>query len=211
LLKVMRTFTALAVVVLLSTSARAEVFVARDRFDFSLIRSAVSNALESDLEVTPMGINAPYGIKRSSRAGQLESKEVTVLGEPYDLEDAQGGRWRLWVHSVNGPVIVVELVRARPFGLPVTESYQLTSVSINGEEALPTFPPLILNANGTYRLGKVSGRYVRTETGVTLDGVPAHFGKGTFWANLDGLTFNYRLGHDQFEVKYRLNQNYAAL
>lgn len=206
----MRSLCALAVLVLLSTSASAEVFVAHERFEFSLIRGAISNALESDLEVTPLGINAPYGIKRSSRAGQLESKEVTVLREPYDLEDAQGGQWRLWVRSVNGPVIVVELVRARPFGLPITQSYQLTSVSINGEEASPTFPPLVLNANGTYRLGKVSGRYVRTETGVTLDGVPAHFGKGTFWVNLDGLTFNYRVGDNQFEVKYRLSQNYAA-
>lgn len=206
----MRPLLALAAVALFSTSARAELFVARDTLHFSLTRGAVTDAQSSELDVTARGINARNGIKRASRAGAFDYREVTVLGEPYDLQDANGGKWRLWVRTVAGHDMVVELVRARPARRAVTEHFQLSSLSINGEEASPTFPPLVLEADGTYRLGGVTGRFQRTETGVTLDGVPAHFGKGRYWANLDGLTFNYRLGKNHFEVKYQASQNYAA-
>jgi hypothetical protein len=117
----------------------------------------------------------------------------------------------MWVRSVVGRVIVVELVRARPARPQVTERYQVSSLSINGDEASPTFPPLVLQADGAYQLGSVNGHFLRTETGVTLDGVPSHFGTGRYWANRDGLTFTYRLGKNTFEVKYQLSPNVAGL
>ena len=209
----MRTPLALAVaaVVLLTGSAHAEVFTARDALHLSLRRSAVTLATDSELDVTSKGINARYGIKRSSRTGPFDYREVTVLGEPYDLQDADGGKWRLWVRSVVGRVLVVELVRALPQRPQFTERYQVSSLSINGEEASPTFPPLVLQADGAYQLGGVNGHYKRSEIGVTLDGVPAHFGIGRYWANRDGLTFTYRLGKNTFEVKYQLSPNLAGL
>ncbi len=200
----------LAALVLLATPAAAEVFSGSNGLHLSLERAAAAAPEDADLEVTAFGIKAKNGIKRASREGGFEQSEVTVLGEPYDLKDAAGNSWRMWVKTAEGKLIVIELIRARRPG-PLTERhYQSVAVTIDGAQSEPTFAELTLLPDGTYRYGTVRGRYTSDEGGVTLDGVPGTWGRATYSVNGDGLIFRFNRGRLVFEVRYEQRVNVAA-
>ena len=60
----------------------------------------------------------------------------------------------------------------------------------------------IARADGRYRLGTARGSFVQDEAGVSLDGVPAQWGRGAFTVDSAGLTFRFLRGVAQWEEKY---------
>ncbi len=194
----------LAAAVVLTTSASAEVFSATDNLHFSLTRGTLSSPEDADLDVTAYGVTAKYGVKRASREGEFSNKEVAVFGEPYDVKDAAGGKWRLWIKSAEGKRVQVEILRARRPATRSDRTYKAVAVTIDGTQAEPTFSQLTLLADGTYRFGKVFGRYVLDEGGVTLDGVPGYWGRAAYTLDGEGLMFRFNRGQLLFEVKYEL-------
>ena len=195
--------------VLLATPAFAEVFTVREELHFSLSRGSVTSPEDQDLWVTSRGVSAKYGIKRAGREGDFELQEVTVLGEPYELKDAAGGRWRMWIRTGLGNLIEVELIRANRPAPTMDRTFRAVSVSIDGAQAEPTFSQLTLFADGSYQYGTVRGHYQANEGGVTLDGTPAQWGRAAYTVNGDGLTFRFRRGLFVFEVKYEQLVNVA--
>ncbi len=195
---------------LLSTSAAAEVFTGRGGLHFSLSRGSVSSPEDSDLEVTSTGVLAKYGVKRSSRGGNYEAQEVTALGEPYDLKDAAGGKWRMWIRTALDQVVSVEIIRAPRRMAKTDRVFNAVAVTIDGAQAHPTFSQLVLFANGTYLFGRVRGKYKYDEGGVTLDGTPGQWGRGAYTLNSDGLIFRFSRGHVVYEVKYEQQVNVAV-
>jgi hypothetical protein len=192
----------LAAVALRATPVAAEVFRGAEGVFFSLSREMVTNPADAELSVTAEGVSAKYGIKRSRRGGDFEKQEVTAFGEPYDLKDRGGGRWRMWIRSAAGKVIEIELLRLHPLVKKADRVFHVVAVTIDGLRAEPTFAPLTLRGDGSYRLGTVRGRYRLDEKGVTLDGIPATWGRGAYTVNKDGLTFRFLRGHIVYEVKY---------
>jgi hypothetical protein len=200
---------AVAAALLFALPASAEIFTGQNGLIFSLARGTVSSPDDADLEVTSRTVSAKHGIKRSSRSGNFQKQEVAVLGEAYDLKDAAGGKWRMWLRTVVGQVVEVELVRVAP--APKTDrAYRAVAVSIDGLQAEPTFSPLTLLADGSYRFGTVRGRYVTDEGGVTLDGVPGQWGRAAYTINGDGLIFRFVRGHAVYIVKYERLVNVAS-
>ena len=195
-------FLLLAAGVLLAAPAEAELFTAPQGLSFSLARGTPSSREEADLEVTARGIWARHGIKRASRTGAPATREVAVLGEPYELTDGAGGKWRLWLRAAQGERVEVELVRARPPAPLGDRVFRAVAVTIDGLPAEPTFAPLTLFADGRYRLGTGRGRYALDEAGVTLDGVPGSWGRASYAVNGEGLVFRFLRGQVAWEVRY---------
>lgn len=186
----------------LGAPAGAEVFTGRDGLSFSLARAALTEQQDADLTVTGLGVTAKYGVRRERRVGPLQEHEVTVLGETYRLQDGAGGEWRMWIRTVVGKVVVVELIKARAPEERIARTYRAASVTIDGKPAKVTFQPLTLYPNLRYRYGTMPGRYTRTDWGVTLDGTPAQWGTAAYTVEGDGLVFRFMRGVLQFEVRY---------
>lgn len=197
----------------LATPAVAEVFTGKDSISFSLARGSVSAPEDADLEVTAMGVTAKHGIKRANSGEGFSTQAVPVLDEPFDLKDASGGKWRMWIRTGVGALIQIELVRARGPAPQIHRErvYRSVAISIDGQQADPTFPQLTLLPNGGYRLGLARGKYQLDEGGVTLDGVPAQWGRATYTVNGEGLVFRFIRGHALYEVRYELSVNLAGL
>ena len=189
---------------LIPTRASAEVFVAHEGvLAFSLSRSRVTTPLDAELKITHRSVWAQSGIKRVSRAGSFDRREVTVLNEPYELKDRKGGTWKLWIrHASAKGVVVVELIRAQPRVFPV-QVFEIASVNVLGEDTEPSLPRLTLYPDGRYRLGPHAGRYERDEGGVLLDGVAEHWGRGAYTVDSEGLVFRFRRGPLIYEVRYQ--------
>lgn len=190
-------------VLLVAVPSFAEVFTGRDGLNFSLATGAqVARADDADLQVTPFGITAKYGVRRERRQGDLQPQEVTTLNEVYQVQDADGAQWRLWVKTVVGTVVVAELLKTQP-PQRGDRFYRPVSVTIDGKAAKNTFQELTLYANRSYTYGTVSGRYAQSDWGVTLDGVPGAWGRGAYTVKGDGLVFRFVRGISQYEVRYQ--------
>jgi hypothetical protein len=198
-----------AAATLLAAPASAEVFTAPQGFHFSLSRGSVSSPEDADLQVTPLGVTAKYGVRRVSRGGAFDKQEVAVLGEAYDLKDAAGGKWRMWIRTAYEKKVEVELIRVRRPAPAADRIYRAVAVTIDGMQAEPTFSALTLFADGSYRLGTGRGRYELDEGGVILDGVPRQWGRGAFAVNGEGLIFRFIRGQLAYEVKYEQQVNVA--
>ena len=185
-----------------SVPAFAEVFIGRDGLNFSLAQGAQVGKADADLQVTPFGITAKYGVKREQRQGDLQTQEVTVLNEVYRVQDEDGGQWRMWVKTVVGEVVVVELVKAQPQPRG-DRTYRAVSVTIDGKPAAASFAALTLYAGHSYTYGTVTGRYAKNDWGVTLDGAPGTWGRGAYTLNGEGLVFRFVRGISQYEVRYQ--------
>ena len=198
----MRTLLLLTAAALLSSStALAEVFSSRDDFHFSLTRAALTSATDGDLHVSAVGVFAQYGAKRSSRDGEFQTREVVVLDEPYDVKDATGSTWRMWIRMSADRTIEVELMHQPVVSAP-SQLFRAALLTIDGIDASPTFADLELTADGKYRLGMAHGRYQRDEAGVVLDGAASQWGRGTFSVDGQGLTFIYERGPSRWAVTY---------
>lgn len=206
----MRLSIPLLAALLLAFPASAEVFTGNRGVFFSLSRASVSSPEDADLEVTSHRVAAKYGVKRSSRKGAFQDREIAALGEPYDLKDAAGGKWRMWIRSVAGETVAVELLRVPKPGRSVDRKFRAVAVTIDGMQAQPTFADLTLFANGSYRLGTNRGRYQPDEGGVTFDGVPGQWGRAAYSVNADGLIFRFIRGRLFFEVRYEQQVNVAS-
>jgi hypothetical protein len=198
----------------ISTQALAEGYTSPDIFHFSLANGEQANeAVDADLHVAPTLVVAKYGVKRSSRDGDFQSREVVVTDEAYLVKDARGAIWRMWVRPAVGverTVMQVELVRAENETTPANMKFRASSFTIDGNEAPPSGVRLELFADGTYRAGTMSGRYVRDEGGVTFDGPAATWGRGTFSLRSDALVFKYMRFNAAFEVHYDLSPTRVA-
>lgn len=193
---------ALLLIVAVSSPAFAEIFTGRDGLHFSLAEGKPVPKEEADLRVTPFGIEAKYGVRRDKRQGELQTNEVTVLGDTYRVQDQDGGQWRLWVKTVVGHVVVAELLKIVPEER-VERILRPVSVTIDGKSARPsTFQPLTLYPNNSYRYGTVTGRYSSNDWGVTLDGVAGQWGRAAYTVKGDGLVFKFLRGVTQYEVRF---------
>lgn len=199
-----------AAVLLLASPAAAEIFTGQDGLHFSLARASLSSPEDADLQVTSRGVFAPHGVKRTSRGGGFEPVEVAVLGEPYDLKDAAGGKWRMWIRTAVGKVVEIELLRVVKPAPRMERTFRAVAVTIDGMQADPTFAALTLFTDGSYRMGTVRGRFTVDEGGVTLDGVPSQWGRAAYTVNGDGLIFRFVRGRAVYVVKYEQQVNVAV-
>lgn len=196
--------TLLLAALLCSVPALAEIYTSDDDFHFSLARRTMTGATDGDLHISSIGVFAQYGARRLSRAGGFQVHEVLVLGEAYDVKDAAGATWQMWIRMSRNRTIEVELNEQRPEArvAGATEKFRAVSITIDGAEAAPTFAPLELAADGKYRLGTANGRFERDDAGLSLDGVPAQWGRGALSLSGEALTFRFLRGSVRWEVKY---------
>lgn len=197
---------------LFCSTALAQVFDCAESFDYSLSHRSLSSWTDGDLHVTAMAVSARYGVRRRTSIGSFQQREVAVLGESYEVKDAAGESWVMTIHHADAGGLRVLLSRVTGRPLPPHLRFRLAEVTANGARAEVAFGDLELLADGTYALDGRRGAYESGNDEIALDGGHAYWGKGRLSADRHALTFSYRRGPIQWEVKYaRVTPDDAAL
>jgi hypothetical protein len=191
---------------LLAVSASAQVFQARGTLALSLDRRALTASAGADVIVTDRVVQAAHGIRLEAGQQAFRRSAAVSLDAPYLVRDARGEPVRMWVRTIAGDQVVVEVQRLRPGaglspGAP-RGRYRAASVTVNGAPAQPTFGDLMLEADGRYRQGSASGRWAFDNGQLRFEGAIVHWGVAVPAPEGDGVVFEFDRGAFHWVVRF---------
>jgi hypothetical protein len=164
---------------------------------------------EADVCFENNRVEAQFGIRIESHAVAFAPLSPLVLEEPYVARDASGEEFRVVVRGVVGNRVFLEVAPvvgpslANPATSPAVGfagSFRVNRVRIAGEETDPRYPILVLERDGTYRLGNSEGVWNLQSGKVALSGHFAEWGEAEVGPGGDCLTFRFRRDALDFEI-----------
>jgi hypothetical protein len=199
----MRLFAAALVLVSLPCLADA-VFHAKEPAALSLTRVSLTQEEDADLRVTSRVLAAPNGVRRERGREQFASSVGLSLGDVYLVKDARQAVHRVRVSVFSAGFVRVELLNERStLGLTPPARFRCVAATVNGRPSDATFGELVLNVDGTYRVGQVRGPWRIADDVVQLDGPMAHWGAARSFDAGQSLRFSFRRGPIEWELQYQ--------
>lgn len=190
--------------VLLAVTASAETFRGLDAVNVSLARQVMTAEANADLRVTERMVIAVHGIRLERTSQAFFGSAPLALDEPYMVRDAAGAEYRMWVRTVANRLIVVEI---QPRQLaeskdPLIGRFRVSTITIGGNEARPTFGDLRLMPDGKYFMGGAQGHWQWADGQLMLDGAVSYWGQGAVSADVRTITFTFTRGPVVWKVTY---------
>jgi hypothetical protein len=169
----------------------------------SLTGSCLTAQEDAELLATTRTLQAPYGVRREDGREQFSSSVAVSLGEVFLVRDARQGEHRVRVTMPKDGFVRVELLNAKKtLGLRAPARFRNTTATVNGVATPTGLGKLVLNADGTYRVGQSSGTWVIEDDVLRLRGAMAYWGVGRTTDGGQSLVFSYRRGPMDWVVRY---------
>lgn len=202
----MRLLTACFALLAASTS-QAESFSLVVPSGVDLTTQQTTSSADAELVVSDRVLVAKHGIALGARPETFHPLAPLALDARYLVRDGDGRVHPVVVHAVRGNTVLLSTGPAVGQA-PADESlligiYETDQVRFDGKMSEAKFPELELRADGTYRLGGVSGRWTYAAGALSLDGYYAAWGSATVSNRADEVSFRFLRGPVAFDVKLR--------
>lgn len=199
----MRLVTAAAVALVSLPCLADAVFHAKEPAQLSLVRSSLTREEDADLQVTSRVLKAPNGVRRESGREQFSSSVGLSLGEVYLVKDERQAVHRVRVSVFSAGFVRVEVLNERStLGLKPPARFRCVATTVNDRPSDATFGDLVLNVDGTYRLGQVRGAWRIADDAVQLEGPMSHWGAARSFDAGQSLRFSFRRGPIDWELRF---------
>lgn len=186
-----------ALVVLFSSAALAETLGLVLPAAVSLEETREVLIEQSDVRISAHRIDAKHGVKRVGTDEFLPASPV-VLGATYMLKDAIGDEHLLHIRNVIDGQMFIDL---KPLhGVEASRRvahpgrFKVKSFVVNGSAIEVVYPDLVLQPDGTFKMGRSQGKYAQAQQGLSLDGHYAEWGRASVNDGGKQMTFEFYRG-----------------
>jgi hypothetical protein len=151
-----------------------------------------------DLSVKDGVIRAPNGIRLASAGPERLLMLPLVLEAPLLCRAADGREFQVTVLASAGRQLLLEVLapgEAPPKPAPALQgTYVLAGMAVDGLATDLAMPPLRLQADGSYRMGRARGRFDQQPRWLALDGYYQAWGRAEIADGGERLLFRFRRG-----------------